>query len=407
MSAVVLAQSKFAARREFLFTLTLALLVQTGVSILGGSVGVLAPAIAYERHWNLAVAALYAPTLYIGAFCINFCIPQLLNGLSGIGLALGAIAVAALGLACLLSPWPPMAVLAALLIGLGWGAITPASSQILGPRVTAQNAGRIMSVKQIGVPMGTMLAGLVLPDLVFHLGWRRTIADVAALSVMLAVALLPTVSWLNRIPGQASTGVRPLDPIRRLLMIPGMRALLAATFVYVATQLCLRSLLTTYLVRDTGMDLSAAGPVLGFSQGAGMLGQVFWAWLSDRLMTPHTVLAIVGVVTCAGVLAMASFSPRWSVAAVLSVSAVVGLGASGFLPVVLGEIARLSPPGQVGALTSGANIFVMAGACLGPLTFGGIGSALSYRASFVVFAVAIAMVAAALFATRPNPPVAK
>ena len=400
MSGIILADKSSVRRSDVPFALVITLLAQTAVSLLAASVAVLAPAISYEREWNLSFVALYAPLLYVGAFSISFRIPWLLSKLGGMGLALGAVLVDALGLACLLSPRPPMAVLAALFIGVGYGAMTPASSHILGPRTTAQNAGMIMSIKQVGVPMGAMLAGLILPYFVLQLGWRWTTGGMAVASVMLTVALLPTVSWLNRLQGKAPARVRPLDPVRRLLAIPGMRGLLGATLVYTAMQLCLRSLLTTYMVKDVGMGLSAAGLALSFSQGAGMFGQVIWAWLSDRMMTSRTVLAIVGVVMCAGALATASLSPRWSVCAVLIVSSVVGFSAAGFIPVILGEVARHSPPGQVGALTSGANLFIIAGAFFGPLTFGAIGRALNYRAAFVVLAIAAALTAAALLATR-------
>lgn len=400
MLAIVLAVKNSVRRSDVPFTLAVTLLVQTAVSFLATSVPVLAPAISYERQWNLSFVALYAPALYIGAFSISFRIPQLLSKLGGMGLALCAVLAEALGLACLLSPWPPTAVLAAVLIGVGYGAMTPASSHILGPRTTAQNVGVIMSIKQVGVPMGAMLAGLVLPYLALHCGWQQTTGGMAVASVMLIVALLPTASWLNRVQGKAPANFRPLDPIRRLVVIPGMGRLLVAALVYTAMLLCVRSLLTTYLVRDVGMDLSAAGLVLSISQGAGMLGQVFWAWLSDRMMTAHTVLAIVGVVMCAGALATASFSPRWSAAAVFVVAAIVGFSAAGYLPVILGEVARHSRPGEVGALTGGANLFVIAGAFLGPLTFAGISSALNYRAAFVGLAIAVALTAAALSATR-------
>jgi MFS family permease len=81
------------------------------------------------------------------------------------------------------------------------------------------------------------------------------------------------------------------------------------------------------------------------------------------------------------------------------VAAVLGFSAAGFIPVILGEVARHSAPGQVGALTSGANVFVIAGAFFGPLAFGGIGSVLSYRAAFVGLAIGAAITAAGLLAT--------
>lgn len=384
--------------------LALTLLVQTLVSLLAASVAVLAPAIARGRGWDPSLVALYAPLLYVGAFSVSFQVPRLLGGLGGMGVALVAVTAGASGLACLLSPRPAMAILAALLIGIGYGAMTPASSHILGPRTTPQSAGVIMSIKQVGVPMGAMLAGLILPYPVIRCGWQPVAAGMIVASVLAVIALLPTVSWLNSLEAKAPANFRPLDPIRCLLGIPGMAGVLVATLVYTAMQLCVRSLLTTYLVRDVGLGLAAAGLALSVSQGAGMFGQVIWAWLSDRVMTPRIVLAAVGTVMCAGALAMSSFSPTWSAAAIMVVAAVLGFSAAGFIPVILGEVARCSPPGQVGTFTSGANVFIIAGAFLGPLAFGGIGSALSYRAAFVVLAAGAAITAAVLWATRAKAP---
>jgi len=257
-----------------------------------------------------------------------------------------------------------------------------------------------MSIKQVGVPMGAMLAGLILPYPVTHYGWQRVAAGMVVGSMMIIVSLLPTVSWLNGLEAKAPARFRPLDPIRRLLAIPGMTGILVATLVYTAMQLCVRSLLTTYLVKDIGLSLAAGGLALSVSQGTGMFGQVIWAWLSDRVTTPRMVLAAVGAVMCAGAVATASFSAQWSAAAIMIIAALLGFGAAGFIPVILGEVARYSPPGQVGAFTSGANLFIIAGAFLGPLVFGGIGSVLSYRAAFVVLAAGAAIMAAVLLAVH-------
>jgi MFS family permease len=387
-------------RRDVPIVLTITLLVQTTVSLLAASVAVVAPAIAHGRGWNLSLIALYAPLLYIGAFSISFRVPWLLAKLGGMGVALCAVAFGATGLACLLSPSPAMAIVAALLIGASYGTMTPASSQILGPRTTPQNAGLIMSIKQVGVPMGAMLAGLILPYPVIHYGWQQVAATTAIASAVIAVALLPTLSWLNGLEATAPANFRPLDPVRRLLAIPGMTGVLVATLVYTAMQLCVRSLLTSYLVRDVGFGLGAAGLAFGVSQGAGMFGQVIWAWLSDRVMTPRTVLAAVGAVMCAGALATSLFSAQWSAVVIMIVAAILGFSAAGFIPVILGEVARCAPGGQVGAFTSGANLFIIAGAFLGPLVFGGIGSVLNYRAAFVVLAGGSAITATILMARR-------
>jgi MFS family permease len=257
----------------------------------------------------------------------------------------------------------------------------------------------IMSVKQVGVPMGAMLAGLVIPWLVTRDGWQRAVEDMVLASAITAGALLPTVSWLNGLQAKQPASFRPLDPVRRLLATPGMAGVLAAALVYTAMQLCLRSLLPAYMVKDVGFGLGVAGLAMAVSQGGGMFGQISWAWLSDRVMTPRAVLAAVGAMMCVGALATASFSPQWSMPAIIVVAVVFGFSAGGFVPVILGEVARRSSPEQVGALTSGANLFIIAGAFMGPLSFGGIGAALSDRAAFVLLAVGAMITAVALVAT--------
>jgi MFS family permease len=72
---------------------------------------------------------------------------------------------------------------------------------------------------------------------------------------------------------------------------------------------------------------------------------------------------------------------------VIGVAALFGISAAGFIPVVLGEVARHSPSGQVGAMTSGANLFVISGALLGPLVFGAVSSGLGYPAAFIALAL--------------------
>jgi MFS family permease len=392
-------ERKGAVRADIALALAITLSAQTTVSVLAASVGVLAPAIANDRGWNVALVAIYAPLLYLAAFSVSFAVPRLLSRLGGIGLALGAIVIGALGLGCLLAPWPAMAVLAALLLGVSYGAMTPASSHILGPRTTARNAGTIMSIKQVGVPMGAMLAGLILPYLVARYGWQRAAGGIVIGSAMVAAGLLPTVSWLGGFQAKSPNSFRPLDPIRCLLVIPGMTAVLIAALIYTGIQLCLRSLVTTYLVKDVGLDLGVAGLALSISQGAGMFGQVIWAWLSDRVATPRVILAAVGAVMCVGAMATAGFSLQWPLLAIMAVAAVLGFSAAGFIPVILGEVVRHAAPGQVGALTSGANVFIIAGAFFGPLVFGGIGSVLNYRAAFVVLALGAAITAAGLLST--------
>ena len=71
--------------------------------------------------------------------------------------------------------------LAPLVIGLGYGPITPASSHVLARTAPPSRMALTFSIKQTGVPAGAALAGALLPALALRIGWRAAFVAVAAL----------------------------------------------------------------------------------------------------------------------------------------------------------------------------------------------------------------------------------
>jgi MFS family permease len=287
----------------------------------------------------------------------------------------------------LLPPYAAAAAAASVAIGCGTAAMNPASSQILGPRTTVRNAGLVMSIKQAGVPLGGVMAGVLVPILASRFGWRTAAAELAAVGFALAIALLRSVNWLNGAVRTAKpVAFRPLDPVRHLLTMPGMPTLLFASLTFNGMQLCLRSFFVVYLVTYQRLGLVTAGVAFSVSQAAGMIGQVGWAALSDRFLPVHVVMAIIGMLMSAAALSTAWMTPHWPLHAIFVVAAIYGVGAAGYLPVLLGEVAKRSPLSQVGALTSGAQLFPLAGCIFGPLAFGGIAAVTGMPASFLLAA---------------------
>jgi MFS family permease len=371
---------------DVLAAVFISLVVQMTMSLFAASVPVLAPAVAAERGWNPSIiVAVYPIVVYVTAILISFHIPELLFRLGGMGLSLTGLMIGGAGLLFLLPPCTAAVASASVAIGCGTAAMNPASSQMLGPRTTARTAGLVMSIKQTGVPLGGVMAGALVPILVAYFGWRMATVKLAAISLVLAIILLPSVSWLNGAPrAERPAAFRPLDPVRHLLATPGMPTLLLASLTFNGMQLCLRSFLVVYLVVYQKLGLVTAGVAFSISQAAGMIGQVGWAALSDRVLSVHAVMAIIGMLMSAAALCTASMTPHWPLRAVF---AVYGVSAAGYLPVLLGEVAKRSPPGRVGALTSGAQLFPLSGCILGPLAFGGMAAVMGMSAAFVLAAV--------------------
>lgn len=365
----------------------ISLLVQATTSLFAAGIPVLAPVIVAERGWNAIVIAFYPPVVYLTAFLISFQIPWLLFCVGGMGLSLVCVALGAAGILLLLPPYAATAALASVAVGFGTGAMNPASAQILGPRTTARTAGLVMSIKQTGVPLGGVMAGALVPILVLRSGWRAAALELAVIGVALVIVLLPSVRWLNGAAAAAKPAAfRPLDPVRHLLAVPGLPTLLLASVTFNGMQLCLRSFFTIYLVTNQRFSLVTAGIAFSVSQAAGMVGQVGWAVLSDRWLSVHAVMAIIGGIMTAAAFCTAAMTPHWPLGAVAFVAAMYGISAAGYLPVLLAEVARRSPPGQVGALTSGAQLFPLGGSILGPLAFGAMAAILGMPAAFVMAA---------------------
>ena len=64
---------------------------------------------------------------------------------------------------------------AAVVLGLGYGAAAPASTHLLVPHTPPAVFNMVMSLRQIGVPLGGVLGSLLLPPLVVHVGWREAL----------------------------------------------------------------------------------------------------------------------------------------------------------------------------------------------------------------------------------------
>jgi MFS family permease len=367
--------------------IAISLIVQTTISLNIASVPVLAPALAAARNWNIGLIAFYAPLLCVSGLISSFTVPKLLQILGGMGLSLWCLAATAIGLLCLLLPSPLLVAAAPLIIGFGYGAMNSASSQILGPRSSPRTAGLVMSIKQTGVPLGGVAAGFVVPLIALHFAWHFAVLQLVLGSLALLVLCLPTIGWLNGPKViTAPSRFRPLGPLKQLLAIPRMNTLLIASMAFVAMQACLRSFFTAYLVDGLGFDLATAGLAFGVSQVGGIVGQIAWASASDRLLSTHAVMSIIGVLMTAAAVLTAALTHQSSIYLILAVAMIYGVSAAGFIPVILGEVARRAPRDRVGDLTSGANLFLIAGVLTGPLLFGAVASRAGYPSAFIVLA---------------------
>ena len=150
---------------------------------------------------------------------------------------------------------------APLVIGLGYGPITPASSHVLARTAPPSRMALTFSIKQTGVPAGAALAGAMLPLLALQIGWRATLALVAAAGIVIALTaqLVRAMLDTGRRPAPMPSFARIVAPLGHILRTPVLAELAIVAFVYAALQVCLMSFLVVYLTESLGYSLVAAG----------------------------------------------------------------------------------------------------------------------------------------------------
>ena len=322
----------------------LALCIQTGISFLAAVVPVIAIDIAESRQWNINAIAVYLPLVMPPlSLCVGFAIPGLLARWGSVSLGILCVGCAAWGELALLAPAWQMMLATPLMIGLAIGGMNPVTSQILSPHASSRNAAAVTAMKQTGVPLGAAVAGLLGPLLVNAWGWRSTVIAIGIAMSLVAVSLLPIARMALQTERSIPRPVRVLAPIKALMAIPGMRALIVAGIAYVVAQFCLRSFFAVYLVRDLGLTLSLAGLAFTVSQVSGIAGQLFWAALSGRFMTSHIVLATIGILMALASIATAFATGTWDTALILALLCLFGFTAAGFIRSALEQSSHHRP----------------------------------------------------------------
>lgn len=273
---------------------------------------------------------------------------------------------------------------ASVLIGAGYGLTNPSSSHLLFRFSPERRRNLIFSLKQTGVPLGGVLAGLMLPPLSLAFGWQTGLITTATLALVVALALQPArPAWDDDRRPNAPLRADPLAGLRLVWSHPSLRALALMTFCFAAVQLCLTTFLVTLVVEDLGRSLVLAGAIASVVQVAGALGRIFWGWLADHLGGGLLTLALIGAVSMMCSVLAGLTTPAWPTGLVVATMTMFGLSAIGWNGVFLAEVARMCPPGQVGLATGGALFFTFGGVAVGPALFSALVPLLGgYAATF-------------------------
>lgn len=314
----------------------------------------------------------------------------------------GCLLLIGVGLCLLASADLRLIALGSLLIGVGYGPLTAAGSDLL-KHVTPQRLQPVIfSVKQTAVPVGGALAGATIPALVNLTGWRGTALFFGALCVGLALMAQTLRARLDGgLPRSSDRSLLGLGSLRLVAKNSAYLLLGVASLCFGIAQSALFTYLVPYLSEELGMTLVLAGAVLATAQLGGVVARIFWGVVATWLNSATPVLVGLGVAMAVASGATALFGPDWPLAAIFAISILFGMTAVGWNGVFLAEVAHVAPAGGVGALTGAMSSMAFLGLMAGPPVFGFLIKATQGYFSGFMAVSAMALLGSALLLRRP------
>lgn len=333
---------------------------------------VAAPAISEDLHISPALIGGYSFFLYSIAFisalsCGGFIIrfgPLRMSQVSLLLMTAGLLTAAAgnlIGFA-----------IGAMLIGFGSAISTPASSEILARYSPLRYAPLIFSIKQTGVPAGGILAGMLVPWLIRIDGWQLAFWTAGAMCLILAFTLQPLRSDFdsNRELNHRVSLHQIRQNLRGVYRYKDRREMALMCFTYVGVQSIFGIFFVIYLVDSLDYELMLAGNIFAGAQIVSIIARVFWGWMASRFVSPRLTLALFGVAMSISCLACGLLTNEWNLIAVVGIAIAYAATAISFHGVMMAEIARISPQGEVGLVTGGILAFASLGMLTYPTLFG-------------------------------------
>lgn len=352
------------------------LVLQTTSAFLSRLVPIVSPAFMSEFGWDGSWVGYLSAANIVGALFILTVGMGTIRRLGGVLALQVTLLIGAASLLLLHVPSVALALLCGFLIGFSNGTANPSGSEVLQRFTPPAHRNFVFSIKQAGVPLGGVFAGLLMPPLVEWAGWRTALVVACAGAAAATVLMWPFQPRIDP-PRDPSASGRLLSlrlsdfvaPLRSLSRGRGLARIAWVGQVLAISQACWFTFTVTYLVVAVDLSLAMAGLIFAIMQASGALGRMVMGWIADRVLSSTSTLMICALGSAASTVLLGfvtDATPGWSLALL---AAVAGALVSGWNGVQIAEVARRSPPGMVAETAAGSVILVFMSNMVAPAAF--------------------------------------
>ena len=354
--------------------LVLTLFYQIQSSLIIFAPPLLAPNAHIEIGVDAASVGIITSLIYLTSVLSAYFAGWLLTRISPKSLSHLCILLSSIGILTMSIPNPYIICLGALIIGLGYGPITPASSAILNEVTPNRIRALIFSIKQSGVPIGGAIAGILVPGFILISDWKATIFLISFFGLVL-ISLSFLINFKVEKNISLEKKINFISPIIYVLQNKKLRELGFSSFTYSGMQMCLGSYLVLTLIQKYDFNLEKAGYFLSVAMIAGIVARPMAGIISDKISNARLVLAFIGIVMsiCSGLI---FFIGDLDIFFLTIFCATFGASAVGWNGVYLSEVARIAENKMAGAAT---------GACLSMTYLGVVVLPIIFFLSYMIF----------------------
>lgn len=380
--------------------LLLATLVQVGVSVLQQVPSALGPVLAEDLELTRAQIGLLSSAIWGGMLFTMLPVGILIDRFGErVVISIGVSAMAVL--AFLASRADAFVWLFALflLASLGASSSAPGGSKAIAAWFHHSGRGGAMGVRQTGVPIGGLVAAILLPPVAVRFGWEASLQTAAAIT--LATVVCFGLFYRER---PLETEEPPRPPIGSFLRNTSFLAVTGYAFVFQGALGSATSHLALSLNEEAGLSFVAAGAFLAVLQIGGGAGRIGWGAASDRMGRRMPVMLLIGLIATGSCLVMASVDRPTAMPLIVLLSFLLGCSVMGWNALHLTLITEATPS-HAAATAMGLSLTIaFAGMFLVPPLFGLVADLTgSYAASWLALAGWVALGTALGLLVRESP----
>ena len=356
----------------FVASLLVTLAVQIQASLIVFTPPILAPDAQQDIGVSAAAVGLVTALIYLASVPSALISGLLVSRIGAIRVSQLCVLFASTGIILISTGDPLIIVIGALVVGIGYGAVTPSSSTVLADQAPENVRSLIFSIKQSGVPIGGAIAGTLVPFLIYRFGWREAAIITGSIGffvIVLAQLIQKKIDRPTLRSPELAQSLSLIKPIKFVFADRKLRELAVSSFTFSGMQMSLGSYLVVMLTEQAQLTVAVAGYALSVAMIAGVIGRLFWGGLADYGISPRRVLGFLGFLMGLSASAICFVNSEFSITLVYVLAFFFGASAVGWNGVYIAEVARIAPTGQTGMATGGSLAMTYSGVVLLPTSF--------------------------------------